>query len=70
MVEVFKTNVTQADEAEKIVDELQTLFPQAKINFDLDDCDNILRIEINSKLSPNTVSQLLKHSGFVCEVLE
>jgi LPS O-antigen subunit length determinant protein (WzzB/FepE family) len=45
MVEVFKTNVKQVDEAERIVKHLKVNFPTYKANFDLSDCDNILRVE-------------------------
>jgi hypothetical protein len=45
VVEVFKTNITAKKDAKKIINALQILLPLAKINFDLDDYDNILRIE-------------------------
>lgn len=45
MVEVFKTNVESLNESEKIVQTLKKKFPLLKINFDLDDCDKILRVE-------------------------
>lgn len=45
MVEVFKTNVQERNEATKIIQTLLEHFPNHIINFDLEDCDNILRIE-------------------------
>ncbi len=45
MVEIFKTKVKSRQYAKRIILELNTVLPTAKINFDLDDCDNILRIE-------------------------
>jgi hypothetical protein len=45
MIEVFKTNVEEAVQAEKLVDILLDHFPDNKINFDLHDCDKILRVE-------------------------
>ena len=47
MVEVFKTNVQEADESDKIILKLLEHFPDSQINFDLDDCDKILRFEAN-----------------------
>ena len=69
MVEVFKTNITQKGDANKIVQHLKEYLPAAKINFDLDDCDNILRIEY-SLVSEVEVTKILTTQGFYCEVLE
>ncbi len=43
-VEVFKTNVTDSS-ADVALGWLQSLLPDARITFDLEDCDRILRIE-------------------------
>jgi len=45
VVEIFRTNVSHASEANSITRNLRGHFPSCKINFDLDDCDRILRIE-------------------------
>lgn len=69
MVEVFKTDVQEVRRAGKLIKLLLGHFPSHKINFDLKDCDRILRIEgasINTVLVINT----LKMEGFSCEVLE
>jgi hypothetical protein len=39
MVEVFKTNVENINQAQQILKELKKNFPQLRIGFDLDDCD-------------------------------
>ena len=44
-VEIFKTSVRKKGDAAKIIKLLLARFPHYKINFDLSDCDNILRIE-------------------------
>ena len=69
MIEVFKTNVCEPDEAKKLVDLLQQHFPCCKINFDLDDCDKILRIE-GSDFITGHVMMYVKEKGFACSVLE
>ena len=69
MVEVFKTNINDQALANKIACDLHNHFPGGKINFDLDDCDKILRIE-NDNVHPIEVTKILKHKGFLCEVLE
>jgi hypothetical protein len=69
MVEVFKTNVKKAPQAKKIVSLLSRHFPSSKINFDLHDCDKVLRVE-GKDFAPTTIIGLVKESGFVCDVLE
>lgn len=45
MVTIFKTNIQKKQDAESVLNVLMQLFPNATINFDLEDCDNILRVE-------------------------
>jgi hypothetical protein len=40
-----------------------------KINFDLDDCDKILRVEGKNVL-PGKIIGLLKANGYQCQALE
>jgi hypothetical protein len=68
MVEVFKTNIRKIRQAEKIIEKLKFIFPNYKINFDLEDCDKILRIESEIIDSPKVI-QLLNDSNFQCEIL-
>ncbi|HYJ38252.1 MAG TPA: hypothetical protein VEV87_06530 [Chitinophagaceae bacterium] len=69
MVEVFKTDVDQVEQARRLVNLLMRHFPGSKVNFDLDDCDKILRVEgINFKAEKIVV--LVKEKGFECKVLE
>jgi hypothetical protein len=44
MIEVFKTNVQEVEQSILIVGKLLEHFPNSAINFDLEDCDKILRI--------------------------
>src|SRR5277367_3095659 len=44
MVEAFKTNVPSQTQANSFLISLLKKFPSHKINFDLDDCDKILRV--------------------------
>jgi hypothetical protein len=68
MVEVFKTNVQEVAESHKIVGKLLEHFPHNKINFDLSDCDKILRVE-GDTVCPETIMQLLSSDGYHCEIL-
>lgn len=68
-VSVFKTNVLSIDSAQCIIERLIKFFPAHRINFDLDDCDKILRIE-GLKINCTTVIEQLKQDNFQCELLE
>jgi hypothetical protein len=69
MIEVFKTNVRKRSDAKKVVTILLQHFPCSKINFDLDDCDKILRIE-GEQFVTERVMSLVKENGYCCDVLE
>lgn len=70
MVEVFKTDVTSNHHARVLVNLIQYHFEDYKVNFDLQDCDNILRIEsLTSKVQADPVMNLLKDAGVKVEVL-
>ena len=69
MIEVFKTNVGKVDHASRIVGLLLGHFPGSRINFDLDDCDKILRVE-GYNFSTDKVVSLVEENGFNCTVLD
>lgn len=69
MVEVFKTNINDKTVANKVAADLHQHFPGGKINFDLDDCDRILRVE-SENIVPEEITGVLNRKGFLCEVLE
>lgn len=69
MVEVFKTNIHDKTTANRITADLYEHFPEGRINFDLDDCDKILRVE-SENVIPEQVTGILTRKGFLCEVLE
>jgi predicted RNA binding protein with dsRBD fold (UPF0201 family) len=68
IVEVFKTNVLCTEDADKILAELLNNFPRYKINFDLDDCDKILRVQ-GDNISSAEIEARLTDLGYLCEVL-
>jgi len=68
MVEVFKTNVQEAGHSETMIQKLLEHFPQCKINFDLEDCDNILRVD--GDIRPGQVIAVLNTNGYDCLALE
>jgi hypothetical protein len=69
-IEVFRTNVCDRGDATSIIAQLSIRQPECLINFDLDDCDRILRIESRSKeINIQSVIEVLKNNHFDCEVL-
>ncbi len=68
MIEVFKTDVQETEQSKMIVKELLEHFPNGIINFDLEDCDKILRIHASS-ISNHKIIALLNSYGYQCEVL-
>jgi hypothetical protein len=69
IVEVFKTNVPDAFIAEKLLAVLRHCFPGSRINFDLTDCDKVLRVE-TSRPSGEKIKQIVRENGYRCEELQ
>lgn len=69
MIEVFKTNVSEVERSKAILQELLVHFPDNKINFDLEDCDKILRVE-GKHILPDKIMELLNAAGHQCEILD
>jgi hypothetical protein len=71
MIEVFKTNVTQRRDAYRLIESIHRVFRGYKANFDLQDCDRILRIVAGSgHVDAGAVIRLLSRQGFEATVLE
>ena len=71
LVEVFKTNVEKDEQARRLIKKLLVHFPYCKINFDLEDCDKILRVAgiQGIKICPDKIIELINISGYQCEIL-
>lgn len=67
MISVFKTSVFTWSDIELLRPHLNKL-PHSKWNFDLEDCDNILRIDSKKEVS-KTIIRVLQAHGFDCEEL-
>ena len=48
---------------------LSEAFPSFKINFDLSDCDKVLRVE-GENMETSRIIILVKEYGFKCEILD
>ena len=69
MVEIFKTNVQKKTQSKMLLDMLSQAFPSFKINFDLSDCDKVLRVE-GDNMEISSIMVLVKEHGFQCDLLE
>ena len=66
---VFKTSITKNKEIKIVQPTLNRLVAKNdRWNFDLEDCDNILRVETQI-VKANAVLKALQHHGFYCEEL-
>ena len=70
MVEVFKTNVKDQDVAVNLIEQIHKTFVHYKANFDLEDCDNILRVKcVTETIESIQLIYLLKEFGCDAEIL-
>lgn len=70
MVEVFRTNVSDSHHANMLLDQIHRSFAGYKANFDLEDCDKILRVKCAAGfIQASYLVELLKDFGFHAEVL-
>lgn len=70
MIEVFKTNVNTRKKANLLLEQIHSQFAAYQANFDLDDCDRILRIKsTNGCVEPSRLIHLLQDFGVAAEVL-
>lgn len=70
MVEVFKTDVNETEHAQILLHEIGNRFTGYEVNFDLQDCDRILRVKnMNGIVDTSALIELLKGFGYNAEVL-
>ncbi len=70
MIEVFKTNVQTHTQAAELLGHIHRNFTGYKANFDLDDCDRILRVKADpGPVQAYQLVELLEAAGFEVSVL-
>jgi hypothetical protein len=68
IVEVFKTNVNEIETSEQLIQQVLNHYPHSRVNFDMEDCDRILRVEADMVV-PEKIIEILTANGYLCEVL-
>lgn len=69
MIYVFKTSVKTKTQVKKLRSHINKILSCEKWNFDLEDCDNILRIDSGKNIVVK-ITELLKSHQYHCEELE
>jgi hypothetical protein len=69
IIEVFRTNIDSETIAQAIKAEINTMFPELSVNFDLDDSDHIMRLVTPSYDYIPQVAAFVTSNGYECEVL-
>ncbi len=68
MIEIFKTTVQSAADADVLLALLRGENSSLEVNFDLEYCDNILRVK-GAQFCIPAIMQLLVSRGFECSLL-
>jgi hypothetical protein len=68
MIYVFKTSISTEKDIQIINLPLNELLPKGSWSFDIEDCDNIFRVDTLIENSEKII-ELLKDNGFDCEEL-
>lgn len=70
MIEILATDVQHEHQAQRLLQIIKDIFPGYRANFDLDDCDHILRIVTDEDaLDTVAIIGLLEARGFRATVL-
>lgn len=65
---VFKTSVASIEDTARVQPLLNRLLPESRWNFDLQDWENILRVE-SEKYAVSEIVNALNAAGYYCEEL-
>jgi hypothetical protein len=68
MIFVFKTSVKNKQQVKQLAPHFNSMLTDCKWNFDLEDCDKILRIESEDDIVWS-ITDLLHEKGFQCTEL-
>ncbi|HEY6435369.1 MAG TPA: hypothetical protein VIY47_02175 [Ignavibacteriaceae bacterium] len=69
-IEVFKTNITNSQQAKCLIAAIRVAFPCYRVNVDLDDCDKILRVvSATEDIQTTCFTEWLKGFGCIAQAL-
>ena len=70
MIEVFATDIQDHKDARTVEGLFSIVFPRFDVNFDLADCDHVLRVESPIPIDHGKVMTYVQNLGFSIRVLE
>jgi hypothetical protein len=70
LIKAFKTNIKDEKIAKKVIENLNAILPYCSINFDLNDCDNVLRIVAKHPVDIEILVTYIKKEGFLITLLD
>lgn len=68
MIKIFSTNIDSKKKADLTIAKLLCVYPKFKITIDIEDSDNILRVE-GENFNANEIQQIIAKLGFKCQEL-
>lgn len=67
---VYKTDVKDRTEAQRIIDSIHRHFPESEASIDLEDSDKVLRVEsFDGKIPKTEIQMILETFGYHIETL-
>jgi len=69
MIEVFSTNVCDRPIADLLIYQIEKHFVKYQANFDLEDCDHILRIKSMDAINTLPILDFIRGFGYSIEIL-
>lgn len=69
MIEIFKTNIQEPAQAATVLKAIKEKLPGARIHFDHNDSDKIIRVEA-PVINTETVVSIIHALGFTCKLME
>jgi hypothetical protein len=67
MIKIFKTNISDRNNADRVIRMLEDDYPEFMITIDTEDCDNVLRVEGNRMFSAEDIIDIIMVIGFTVE---
>lgn len=63
-IAVYKTDIDTKEAAEPIISSIQHQIGECEVNFDLEDCDKVLRVvSLNGPVDKSTLENIFKRFG-------
>ncbi len=69
-IHIFKTNIETKSEANRLKKLLSSSLEIKQLSIDLEDIDNVLRIEAHKRINEKDIINKIISEGFICEELK